>query len=202
MIDRLPTLNQLLKSLQQVPYLASKNIFRAASYFLSLDDHKIEQFCRALLEAKKNLFKCDCCCALQERGQECLFCKDMRREQSLICVIESWQDLFIIERSGGYRGVYHVLCGVICPLEGVGPENLTIDTLIKRVSSGAVGEIVFALSQTPEGEATASFIAKKVRQCNDNLKISSLARGMPVGSSLEYMDRLTVHKAISERRPF
>ena len=199
-IDRLPSLNQLLKSLQQVPYLASKNMFRVASYFLSADDHKIEQFCRVLLEAKKNLFKCECCCVWQERGRECLFCADERRDQSLLCVVESWHDLLIIERAGGYRGVYHVLGGVICPLEGVGPENLMIDALIKRVESGVVSEIIFALNQTPEGEATAAYIAKKIRL--HELKLSSLARGMPVGSSLEYMDRLTVHKALSERRPF
>jgi recombination protein RecR len=108
----------------------------------------------------------------------------------------------IIEKAGGYHGVYHVLGGAICPLEGVGPDSLTITPLIDRVAQGCT-EIIFALSQTPEGEATASYIASKVVQgINKDIKISCLARGLPVGASLEIMDRLTVFKALAERRPF
>jgi len=199
-IDRLPTINQLLKNLQQVPYLASKNLYRVASFFLSADDAKIEHFCHVLLRAKKNVIKCQRCAFWQERDQDCIFCSDPKRNSGLVCVVESWQDLFVIDRAGGFSGVYHVLGGAICPLEGIGPEDLTINMLIKRVEGNTIQEIIFALNQTPEGEATTAYIAKKLRVFN--IKLSSLARGIPVGSTLEYMDRLTISKAISERRPF
>jgi recombination protein RecR len=114
-------------------------------------------------------------------------------------VVETWQELLAIEKTGGYRGVYHVLGGVISPLEGIGPENLTINQLLNRVHEGAT-ELILAMNQTPEGEATSAFIASKLK--GKSVVISCLARGIPVGSSLEYMDRLTLHKALSERRPF
>lgn len=200
MIDQLPSLNQLLKQLQQVPYLASKNLYRVAHYFLEADQQKVEQFCRVLLEAKQRMSKCKVCCVLQEKDTPCFWCDSDRRNRSLVCVVESWQDVLIIERSGGYQGVFHVLGGAICPLEGIGPEQLTIEQLVARARTGTITEIIFALSQTLEGEATAAFIAKKLRSFP--ITLSSLARGMPVGSSLEYMDRLTVYKALTERRPF
>lgn len=200
MIEHLPTLRQLLKSLQQVPYLASKNIYRVASHFLSSDEQKIQMFCKTLLEAKKNIIYCATCFSWQEKDQPCCLCDNSKRNQSVVCVVETWQELFAIEKTGGYNGVYHVLCGVICPLEGIGPEDLTIEVLVRRVARGGVKEIIFALNQTPEGEATSAFIAKQL--CDTGVKLSTLARGMPVGSSLEYMDRLTVYKALSERRPF
>jgi recombination protein RecR len=115
-------------------------------------------------------------------------------------VVETWQELLTIEKTGGYDGVYHVLGGVICPLEGVGPEQLTIDALIKRVDEKGIAEIILATNQTPEGEATASYIAHKLK--GKAITISCLARGIPVGSTLEFMDKLTVYKALSERRPF
>jgi recombination protein RecR len=129
-----------------------------------------------------------------------MFCVSSRRDQSLVCIVETWQELLCIEKTNGYNGVYHVLGGVISPLDGIGPENLTIAQLVARVDSGAVLEVVLATNQTPEGEATAAFIASKLE--DKNIKISCLARGLPVGSSLDTMDRVTVYKALSERRPF
>lgn len=199
MIEHLPTLTQLLKHLQQVPYLASKNIYRVASHFLQMDAKKAEQFCNTILEAKRNLLLCDICFAWRERSKECLFCVSSKRDQKMVCVVETWQELLAIEKTSGYNGVYHVLGGVISPLDGIGPENLSIPQLIARVEAGAQ-EIIFAMNQTPEGEATAAYIATKLK--GKPVKISCLARGLPVGSSLEAMDRLTVYKALSERRPF
>jgi recombination protein RecR len=114
--------------------------------------------------------------------------------------VETWQELLAIEKTKGFLGVYHVLGGVICPLEGIGPEDLTIEALFARCSQSDQVEIILATNQTPEGEATAAYIAKKFK--NRMVKISCLARGLPVGSSLETMDRLTVYKALSDRRPF
>jgi recombination protein RecR len=199
MLNELPTLVQLLKNLQQVPYLASKNLYRVAAHFLYMDQQRMEQFCKVLLEAQANIIPCPRCFVWQEKTKACIFCASPKREQTLICVVETWQELLAIEKTGGYRGVYHVLGGVISPLEGIGPENLTINQLLNRVHEGAT-ELILAMNQTPEGEATSAFIASKLK--GKSVVISCLARGIPVGSSLEYMDRLTLHKALSERRPF
>ncbi|MFZ5954071.1 MAG: recombination mediator RecR [Candidatus Dependentiae bacterium] len=200
MLNEVPQLAQLLKLLQQVPYLASKNIYRVANYFLTLDQYKMEQFCNALLEVKNNLAKCSICFMWRSKNKECSLCSSGKRDQSLVCVIESWQEMLTIEKTGGYQGVYHILGGLICPLEGIGPDQLTITPLIKRIETGTIKEIILATSQTPEGEATASYIASKLKATS--VMVSCLARGIPVGSSIETMDRLTVYKALSERRPF
>lgn len=200
MQNKLPSLDTLLKTLQQVPYLASKNLYRVASHFLNMKPERVQQFCAVLLEAKKNLHKCSVCFAWKEKESDCFFCSNTKRNQLLVCVVETWQELLVIERAGGYNGVYHVLGGAICPLDGVGPEDLSIEPLVERVTKKEIQEIILATNQTPEGEATAAFIASKIK--NNSVKISCLARGVPVGSSLEYMDRLTVYKALSERRPF
>jgi len=200
MLEELPTLAHLLKVLQQVPYLASKNLYRVAAHFLEMDAQQIAQFCAILESAKNKLKKCTICFYWQEVSAECVFCKSSRRDGSTICVVETWQEILAIEKTKGYIGLYHVLGGSISPLDGIGPEDLTIDSLIARVARGNVKEIILATNQTPEGEATATYIARKLKGMN--VAISCLARGLPVGSSLEGMDRLTVFKALSERRPF
>lgn len=204
MIDQSPTLTMLLKQLQRIPFLASKNIFKVAEYFLKLDDIALRNFCVALENSKAFIKQCVICFTWKEKDKECIYCSSTRRDKTTICVVESWHDLIAIERTSGYQGVYHVLGGAICPLEGVGPEDLTIKQLLERIRNAETdkpcSEIIFAFSQTPEGEATAAYIASKLVQ--SAVKVSCLARGLPVGSSLETMDRLTVFKALSERRPF
>lgn len=199
-MEKLPSLQLLLKHLQQVPYLASKNIYRVAFYFLDANDSKIEQFCNAIVTAKKNISKCSLCFTLKEKDNPCLFCDSKKRDQAVICVVETWQELLAIEKTGGYIGVYHVLGGAICPLDGIGPENLTIEHLVARIKNNQTKEIIFAMNQTPEGEATTAYIVQKLKGIP--IAISCLAKGIPVGSSLEYMDRVTLYKALSERRPF
>lgn len=186
-----------MRLLQQVPYLASKNIYRVASHFLEMDSKRVEQFCAALLQLKQQVAYCQTCFFWQEKDKGCVFCTNTKRNATIICVVETWQTVLAIERAGGYDGVYHVLTGVICPLEGIGPEKLTIDQLVIRAKNGAQ-ELVMALSQTPESEATVAYIVTKVKGLS--IQVSSLARGIPVGSAIEAMDRLTVYKALSERR--
>lgn len=199
MIDQLPPLLHLIKQLQHVPYLASKNIYRVANYLLSMNAQKAEQFCAAILSAQEQIVRCEICCTWKEREKSCLFCASTKRDQTVICVVETWQELMSIEKTGGYQGVYHVLGGVISPLDGIGPEDLTIHYLLQRIND-TTKEIILATNQTPEGEATAAYLASKLKKFP--LIVSCLARGVPVGSSLEFMDRLTVYKALSERRPF
>lgn len=199
-MQELPTLVHLLKILQQVPYLASKNLYRVAAHFLEMESQQMAQFCAALESAKKKLKKCDICFFWQEVSQDCMFCALPQRDQTIVCVVETWQEILAIEKTKGYSGCYHVLGGAISPLDGVGVDDLTINQLIERVDKGIIKEIILATNQTPEGEATATYIARKLK--GKNVIISCLARGLPVGSSLEGMDRLTVFKALSERRPF
>lgn len=203
MMNNLPTLVRLLKQLQQVPYLASKNLYRVVQHFLEMDPERMKIFAQVLVDAHKQLVKCKKCFAWQEREAECMFCSDPQRDHSVVCVVETWHDLFAIERSGAYKGHYHILGGAIHPLDGVGPEDLTIDALIERISSDHK-EIILAMNQTPEGDATAAFIARKLKlsKVGSDIFLTCLARGVPVGGSLEYTDRLTVNKALSERRAF
>lgn len=200
MVEELPTLAHLLRILQQVPYLASKNLYRVVTHFLEMDEQQLKHFCFVLENAKTKLKKCETCFYWQEVASRCIFCSSPHRDQSLVCVVETWQEVVAIEKTKGYSGVYHVLGGAISPLDGIDVDDLTIDSLVSRIEKKSVCELILATNQTPEGEATATYIARK---CKDkNIIISCLARGLPVGSSLEGMDRLTVFKALSERRPF
>jgi len=199
MIDRSPTLLAFLKELQRVPYLASKNLYVVAQHFLDLDEQSAQRFIAALQDLKRKVDKCAQCWTWKEKDHACSYCSSAKRDMQTICVVENWRDLIALEKTGGYFGLYHVLGGALCPLEGIGPDELTIKQLIARVDGGCK-EIIFAFNQTPEGEATASYISSKLK--GKELKITCLARGLPVGSSLEAMDRLTVYKALSERRPF
>jgi recombination protein RecR len=200
MIDKMPHLVKLVRQLQQVPYLASKNVYKVVQYLLDMNPAKAEQLCSIILDAKEHIQKCQTCWVWKEKSQDCSFCSHPQRDKSVICVVQTWQDIIAIERTSGFQGVYHVLGGLLSPLEGVGPEDLTISHLINRSINTDVKELIFAFNQTPEGEATSSYIAQRLKDYN--VSISCIARGLPVGSSLESMDRVTVFKALSERRPF
>lgn len=199
MLTNLPSLQRLVRHLQRVPYLASKNVYRVADYFMKSDQQTLEQFCQSILEAKHRIRACRICFNWAEDNDLCSICASQRRDATLICVVETWLDLVAIEKTGGYNGVYHVLGGSLCPLDGIGPAQLTITQLLERLKHYK-GELIFATNPTPEGEATAAFISSKIK--NTDVLISRLASGVPTGSSLELMDRVTIHKALSGRRPF
>lgn len=199
MIEHSPSILAFLKQLQRVPYLASKNLYVVAQHFLDLDTQSTEKFIEVLRDLKLRVEKCTTCWTWKEKQHDCKFCTSPKRDPQIICVVETWRDLIAIEKTGGYAGMYHVLGGALCPLDGIGPDDLTIKYLVKRVEQGCT-ELIFAFNQTPEGEATAAYISSKIQ--HKDMKITCLARGLPVGSSLEAMDRLTVYKALSERRIF
>jgi len=198
-IDKVPTVKRLMRQLQLVPFLASKNMYRVTSYFLQMEPQKAESFCKTLQDVKEKVVCCKECFVWKEKDQDCMFCQDDARDKQTICVVESWQDLLMIERTESYHGLYHILGGVICPLEGIGPAELTIDTLVKRAAN-ETKEIIFAVNHTPEGEATIAFIAKKLH--GTAVSISCLAKGVPIGSNLEFIDKLTIGKALTDRKPF
>ena len=201
MFKKLPSLHKLVNKLQRVPYLASKNVYKVATYFLTRSESDLQELCQAILDAKKSVKRCQNCFNWTEGDSVCCICSSQKREREVICVVETWHDLFAIEKVGDYQGVYHVLGGALCPLEGIGPEDLNIEQLLKRVDKNTK-EIIFATNPTPEGEATASFISSKLEEMNFSFSISKLASGVPIGSTLEYMDRVTIHKALSGRTPF
>ncbi len=201
MIEKIPLLLRFCRQLQHVPYLASKNMYRVITYFLTEKEEKVQQFCQVLLEARQKIVPCSVCCVWKERDKTCVFCDDVKRDHTIVCVVETWQELIAIEKTEGFKGVYHVLGGAISPLDGISAQDLSIDLLVHRIEQEkTIKEIILATNQTPEGEATAAYIARKI--VRDELKISCLARGVPVGSSLDMMDKLTVYKALSERRLF
>ncbi len=201
MIEKVPALARLCRELQRVPYLASKNLYRVATFFLMEKPERIAQFCHILAQVKETVVACPTCFVWKEKERPCVFCGDSQRDHTVVCVVETWQELIAIEKTEGYKGLYHILGGAICPLEGMGAQDLTINQLVNRIQENhIIKEIILATNQTPEGEATATFIARKLQDAA--VSVSCLARGIPVGSSLEMMDKLTVYKALSERRPF
>ena len=199
MLKQLPALQDLIRRLQRIPYLASRNIYRVALHLVSCSKDELEDFCSSMLKAKERVKPCSVCFNWTEGQELCEVCLSKARDESTICVVETWHDLQSIESLGDYNGLYHILGGALCPLEGIGPEKLHIGGSLKRID-GSIKEIIFATNATPEGEATASFISSKLD--GKSILISRLASGMPIGSSLEYMDRVTIHKALAGRRPF
>jgi len=199
MFAQLPTLQKLIRQLQRVPYLASKNVYKVAMYLLTSDQKAIEQLCATILEAKQQVRHCAICFNWTETSDLCGICLADKRDKSVLCVVETWHDLMAVEMVGEFKGIYHVLGGALSPLEGIGPDHLTVAALLGRIND-SVKEVIFATNPTPEGEATASYIWSKIR--HHPLVISKLASGVPIGSSLEYMDRVTIGKALVGRRPF
>lgn len=193
----LPTLQKLIRHLQKVPYLASKNIYRVASYFLTAEPDAIAALCEAMLEAKQNILHCKECFNWTENNALCAICLSASRDKRIICVVETWHDLMAIEKTSGFSGSYHVLGGALNPLEGIGPEQLTIKFLLDRLQKQQIQEIILGTNPTPEGEATASYLASKIQ--NMGIIVSKFASGIPTGASLEFMDKTTISKALSGR---
>jgi recombination protein RecR len=199
MLKNVPSLQRLVDQLRRIPFLASRNLYRVAAYFLEVNDQEVDQLCAVLREVRANVRRCAVCYSWAEKDSLCIVCAAPQRDKTTICVVETWHDLCAIERAGVFRGVYHVLGGSLCPLEGIGPNDLFIAPLLARVQND-VREVIFATNPTPEGEATASYIAAKIT--SSDITISRIASGLSTGSTLEYTDSVTIHKAISGRRQF
>jgi recombination protein RecR len=159
----------------------------------------VEQFTEAVNRMKHEVKYCRCCHNISDT-ELCPICADPRRDTSLICVVENIQDVMAIENTQQYHGLYHVLGGIISPMEGVGPSDLEIDSLVKRVEAGGVEEVIFALSSTMEGDTTNFYISRKLAVYP--VKLSVIARGISVGDELEYTDEVTLGRSILNRTPF
>ncbi|RMG57005.1 MAG: recombination protein RecR [Deltaproteobacteria bacterium] len=189
-------LKELIRYLTLLPGVGEKSALRMALKILKLDDGTVEKMGEAIVHARKNIRYCERCGFFAGDGL-CEFCSDPSRED-IICVVEEPQDVFPIERSGEYKGRYHVLGGAISPVDGILPEDLSIDALVRRVSEEKVDEVIMATSLTVEGEATAAYLSGVLKE--KGIRVTRIAYGMPIGADLEYADEFTVGKAISYRR--
>jgi len=192
-----PSLEKLIKALVKLPSIGQKTATRLAFYILKADRDEVQKLGEAILEIKNKILRCSVCYNISE-SEICNICKDPGRDSSTICIVEDSFDLLTVENSRGHKGIYHVLEGCLSPLDGIGPEKLRINELIKRVSEGNINEIIIATNFNAEGEATAMYLAKLLKPLG--IKISRIAYGIPIGGDLEYTDEVTISKAIDGRR--
>ena len=192
-----PTLAKLINELSRLPGLGPKAAQRLAFFLLTEKRQACGELARALLEAESRIHPCPICGNLTD-SERCAICADGNRDRSLLCIVESVGDILSLERSQGFSGVYHVLGGVISPLDGIGPEKLNLTGLEARVRENHVTEIIMATNPTVEGEATALYLAKKLKPLG--VKVSRLAHGMPVGGNLTYADEATLSLALAGRK--
>ena len=192
-----PSLENLIDKFAALPGIGKKSAQRLAFHILSLPDGEAESFASAIIDAKGSVHCCPVCQNLTD-GEICSVCGDGRRDKSVICVVAEPRDVLSFERSREYRGVYHVLHGVMSPMNHIGPDDLKISELISRVSEGEVTEVIMATNPDTEGDTTAMYISRLVKPFN--VKVSRLAYGIPVGSNLEYADDATLTRALEGRR--
>lgn len=186
----------LINSYSKLPGIGKKTAVRLAFHTLKMKDKDVGEFSEALINFKKNLCRCQVCGRLNEK-EICDICTDNNRDQSVVCVVESDQDLIAMENMESFRGTYHVLNGVISPMGGVGPADINIRSLLDRAKDETIKEIILATNSSPEGEGTASFIYKILR--NTDIKVTRIAQGISFGSDIEYVDEVTLSRALQGR---
>ena len=190
-------LARLINEMSKLPGIGTKTAQRLSFYILSLEDKEAEQLASAILTAKKEMKYCSVCGNLTDEDP-CAICSDTSRKADTICVVESPKDVMAMERIREYNGLYHVLHGVISPMEGIGPEDINLMSLLKRLQANDIKELIIATNPNIEGEATAMYIARLVKP--SGIKVSRIAHGIPVGGDLEYADEVTLLKAMEGRR--
>jgi recombination protein RecR len=190
-------ISRLIRELAKLPGIGEKTASRLAFHILRAPGDYARDLAQALVEVKDKIRLCSTCMNLTEQDP-CALCSDARRDPSLVAVVATPPDLYAIERTGGFRGRYHVLHGVLSPLEGIGPDDLRIKELLTRVGRGEVKEIIVATSPNVEGEATALYLAKVLRPLG--VRVTRIASGLAVGGELEYADGVTITRALEARR--
>lgn len=190
-------IDELTNELARLPGIGRKTALRLTYHLLKQPADQCARLAAALSELKLRIHPCEQCGNLTE-AELCNFCSDPRRNGALLCVVEDAADISSIERSAEYRGVYHVLGGRLSPLDGIGPDDLTIDQLVQRVHERQVTEVILATNPSLEGEATALFVQRQLSK--SGVRVTRIARGLPVGGDLEYADGVTIAQALSARR--
>lgn len=191
------SLERLIEAFARLPGVGSKSAQRMAFYILSLDPAEAKSFADAIMAAKGEVHRCSVCQNLTD-SDVCPICSDHRRDHSVICVVSDPKDLIAMERSREYNGVYHVLHGVISPMNHVGPDDIAVKELLARINSGEVSEVIMATNPDTEGEATAMYISRLIKPFG--IKVTRIAYGIPVGSNLEFADDATLFRALEGRR--
>ena len=192
-----PPLARLIAEFNKLPGIGPKSAQRLAYHMIRLPGAEARDLADAILEVKELIVFCSVCQNLTD-VEPCLICSDVRRDQSLLCVVEAPLDIIALERTRCYRGLYHVLHGVISPMNGVGPEELKLKELSSRLMNSTVAELIIATNPTLEGEATAMYLQRNI--VPTGIKITHLARGLPVGGELEYADEVTLSRAFQGRQ--
>ena len=190
-------LTQLIAELQRLPGIGAKSAQRLAFHILKAPREEVERLTVAVRDVKDRVAHCSICSNITD-ADPCAFCTSADRQQSVICVVEEPANVTAIEKTREFRGVYHVLMGALSPLHGVGPDDLKIKDLLRRVADGSVEEVVLATNPNVEGEATAIYLAKLLKPLG--IKVTRIAMGVPVGSDLEYADEVTMQRAMEGRR--
>ena len=197
MTKEIGPIEDLIKRLNRLPGIGSKTAQRLAYYIIGLDETEVRDLAEALISAKNNTVECSICMNYAD-SDPCEICSNKNRDDSIICVVESPNDVDAMERSLSFRGKYHVLHGVISPLKGKTPEDVTIKELIKRIEEGDIKEVIVATNPTVDGDATARYI-KNILEDYDII-VSRIGYGLPVGGDLEYYDEITIQTAMENRR--
>ncbi len=196
------SIQNLINEFGKLPGIGPKTASRLAFYLLKAPNLDLQSFAQAVANLQKDLIYCSMCFNMAE-SDPCKICADRQRNQDLICVVEDPLDVVAMDQISDFNGVYHVLGGVISPLDGIGPDNLKIAELLKRLEPAGAKEIVLATNPSLEGEATAMYIAKQLKQPKfEHVKVTRLARGLPSGADLEYADEFTLTKALEGRREY
>ena len=190
-------IQDLIDELGRLPGIGPKSAQRIAFHLLSADPADVTRLAAVLQKVKNDVRFCEICGNVSE-SEQCRICRDARRDQTVICVVEEPKDVVAIEKTGEFRGRYHVLGGAISPIEGVGPDDLRVRELLQRLADGTVTELILATDPNLEGEATATYLARLIKPMG--IAITRLASGLPVGGDLEYADEVTLGRAFSGRR--
>ncbi|PMC24920.1 recombination protein RecR [Hoylesella buccalis] len=192
-------LEKAVNEFSKLPGIGRKTALRLVLHLLRQSNSDVEQFASAIAKVKQEVKYCQVCHNISD-DDVCPICSDPRRDTSLICVVENIQDVMAVENTQQFRGLYHVLGGIISPMDGIGPDQLEIQSLVQRVEQGGVSEVILALSSTMEGDTTNFYISRKLAPLD--VKLSVIARGISVGDELEYTDEVTLGRSIVNRTPF
>ena len=198
MAEFIAPIQRLIEEFRKIPGVGAKTAARYAFAVLNLTDEEAARFADAIVGVKRDVFTCPVCHGLSSHEGECDICSSFDREKSLVCVVEDAKDVMTMERIRGFRGVYHVLGGVLSPLDRVTPKDLNLESLKRRVEEGEIKEIIVATNPTPKGDTTAAYIVRMLD--GSGVRISRLAYGIPVGADIEYADEVTLSRAMEGRR--
>jgi len=190
-------INSLIVELGKLPGIGEKTATRLANYILRATEDDVKKLAESIVEVKRKIKFCRICLNLTE-SEVCYICRDKTRDQTVVCVVEEPDAVAAIEETGCYHGTYHVLHGALAPLDGVGPENLHLNELMKRISGGKIKEVIIATNPNVHGESTALLIMKMLK--GKNVKITRIATGVPMGGDLKYIDKMTLSKSLEFRR--